>query len=347
MRTLIYSRACVTLLMLCLHSCGLYYKLHGSARPISMKSDVIRKRSRHEARRSSQSGLDDIPTSPVMSQRASPARDTSPTLAPDSTTQMSYEFGEDISEFRSTTTSSELVGALGSTGMNGTSTTSDSSLFNPFSMAFPGPYHPDYIMQLYGLHSDPLSNSGPDTNMEADPSMSPRSTKRRRMSADSATEPPSSAVSFSSYGSSPNGSIKSAHSKKGSMDFAFNGFNSNGTGPALRGSGNTFWHPPMMPQSQSEPEPFWHPPLVLPIAAMSSSNSNSSGNESSPVSDSASVSSSASNPPSTTGDSQIDFLQAAMIQDDELFSAYLHQHEEKNGLTENGSGTAMYVDAYY
>ncbi|KAJ7235664.1 hypothetical protein C8J57DRAFT_1194693, partial [Mycena rebaudengoi] len=33
------------------NACGLYYKLHGSARPISMKSDVIRKRSRHDARR--------------------------------------------------------------------------------------------------------------------------------------------------------------------------------------------------------------------------------------------------------------------------------------------------------
>ncbi|KAJ7287172.1 hypothetical protein C8J57DRAFT_1283087 [Mycena rebaudengoi] len=33
------------------NACGLYYKLHGSARPISMKSDVIRRRSRHGARR--------------------------------------------------------------------------------------------------------------------------------------------------------------------------------------------------------------------------------------------------------------------------------------------------------
>ncbi|KAG1863848.1 hypothetical protein F4604DRAFT_1586652, partial [Suillus subluteus] len=32
------------------NACGLYYKLHGSARPISMKSDIIRKRSRHDAR---------------------------------------------------------------------------------------------------------------------------------------------------------------------------------------------------------------------------------------------------------------------------------------------------------
>jgi hypothetical protein len=70
-------------------SCGLYYKLHGSARPTSMKSDVIRKRSRHDARRSSETGLDDLPPSPGFSHRTSLPRDTSPTLAPDSTTQMS------------------------------------------------------------------------------------------------------------------------------------------------------------------------------------------------------------------------------------------------------------------
>ncbi|KAG1843238.1 hypothetical protein C8R48DRAFT_618999, partial [Suillus tomentosus] len=32
------------------NACSLYYKLHGSARPISMKSDIIRKHSRHDAR---------------------------------------------------------------------------------------------------------------------------------------------------------------------------------------------------------------------------------------------------------------------------------------------------------
>ncbi|OAX33295.1 hypothetical protein K503DRAFT_644901, partial [Rhizopogon vinicolor AM-OR11-026] len=35
--------------MVC-NACGLYYKLHNSARPISMKSDIIRKCSRHDAR---------------------------------------------------------------------------------------------------------------------------------------------------------------------------------------------------------------------------------------------------------------------------------------------------------
>ncbi|KAG2336866.1 hypothetical protein BDR05DRAFT_1011518, partial [Suillus weaverae] len=31
------------------NACGLYYKLHGSTRPISMKSNIICKRSRHNA----------------------------------------------------------------------------------------------------------------------------------------------------------------------------------------------------------------------------------------------------------------------------------------------------------
>lgn len=31
------------------NACGLYHKLHGEARPVSMKSDVVRKRSRHES----------------------------------------------------------------------------------------------------------------------------------------------------------------------------------------------------------------------------------------------------------------------------------------------------------
>jgi hypothetical protein len=30
-------------------TCGLYYKLHGSARPINMKSDIIHKHSHHDA----------------------------------------------------------------------------------------------------------------------------------------------------------------------------------------------------------------------------------------------------------------------------------------------------------
>jgi hypothetical protein len=37
-----------------------------------------------------------------------------------------------------------------------------------------------------------------------------------------------------------------------------------------------------------------------------------------------------------------------MIQDDDLFSAYLHAHDEKTSSNaENGSSTAMYVDSYF
>ena len=68
------------------------YKLHGSARPISMKSDVIRKRARHDARRGSGNGSSETPpsASPGASRRASPNAESTPTLAPDSSTQLTY-----------------------------------------------------------------------------------------------------------------------------------------------------------------------------------------------------------------------------------------------------------------
>ena len=344
-------------------SCGLYYKLHGSARPISMKSDIIRKRSRHDARRSSQSGLDDLPPSPDFSHRTSSVRDTSPTLAPDSTTQMSYDF-DDATEFRST--SSELVGALGNPATNGNggsgnNASNDSNgLYNSFPVTYSGPCHPDYLIQLYNLQSDPLPFSGAESTTESDPSMSPRSNKRRRMSTDSASEPPSSATSFSSFGGSSgmtsNGdgytsasSTSSHHSRKGSMDFPFPTYNSNGTinqGPALRGPGNTFWHPPMMPQPQSDTETFWHPPLVPPTKSTShiskrkdySSSSDDSSESCGPIARNC------SKPPNKTEDSTMDFLHA--MQDDELFSAYLHPHDEKTISNVEG-GHAMYVDSFF
>ena len=43
----------------------------------------------------------DIPSaSPGVSRRAFPARDSSPTLTPDSTTQKSYEYSNDESDYR-------------------------------------------------------------------------------------------------------------------------------------------------------------------------------------------------------------------------------------------------------
>lgn len=270
------------------NACGLYYKLHGSARPISMKSDVIRKRSRHDARRSGQAMEDTPSASPGVSRRASPALDASPTLAPDSTTQMTYEYSEEM-DYRST--QSELIGALGNDHNTNT-------LFqNAFQLQFPGPYHPDYLSQLYNVPADTLPFSSVESSSsEVDPSMSPRSNKRRRMSTDSASEPPSSAISYSSYNDGySSASSATSHSQRSSMEFPFSNFNSGSTfnnGPALRGSGNTFWHPPMMPQGDSSPHIF-HPPML---------------------------------PPAGSEESPMDYLHPPMVpQDDEsLFSTYLH-----------------------
>ncbi|KII90088.1 hypothetical protein PLICRDRAFT_174876 [Plicaturopsis crispa FD-325 SS-3] len=236
------------------NACGLYYKLHGSARPISMKSDVIRKRSRHDARRMGH-GVSDTPSaSPGASRRTSPSAETSPTLAPDGTTQITYD-SYDESDFRSS--QSELMGALGA----GDSQTSaynsqgaSSHIYNPF----PGPYHPDYLMQnAVNAPADPLPFASVDSSDMENLGMSPRTSKRRRMSVDSASEPPSSAVSYNSYNDGYSSSSTTSRSARSSMDFPFNFYPSY---PPLRGSGNTFWHPPMLPQDNS-PQ-FVHPPML-------------------------------------------------------------------------------------
>jgi hypothetical protein len=275
---------------------------------------------------------------------------------------MSYDYGEET-EYRSTTSSSsELMGALG------TSTDpSQPPLFNPFQLAFPGPYHPDYLMQLYNMPADALPFSSVESS-EIDMGLSPRSTKRRRMSTDSASEPPSSAVSFGSYSgdsfSSTSSSASASHSKRCSMEFPFSTYNSNGTinqGPALRGSGNTFWHPPMMPQSNAENEPaLFHPPMLGPA------NGNNSGSASS--SSSASSQSSGSSSGSSPGneDSPMDYLHPPMaLQDEEsLFSAYLHppmaipneeagkcspdqEPNRNNGPNRSGIRNSMFSDPYF
>ncbi|KAI5980510.1 hypothetical protein EDD15DRAFT_2393244 [Pisolithus albus] len=248
------------------------YKLHGSARPISMKSDIIRKRSRHDAsaaaaaaaRRSLNGG-------PGLGALGGGAGDRSPTLAPDSTTQpAAYEFGED---------GIVNVGIHDVHGVGGGGTTSGITLggmnilgngyAGMFGHHYPGPYHPDFLSSQF--HSDtalPLAgvdgmdreespgaaatDGGADGagNREADADEH-RISKRRRMSTDSASEPPSSAVSHSSY----------AESMTSSMDFPF--FTPYGV---FRGSvSNTFWHPPMVvAEPDRSPQPFIHPPMLLP-----------------------------------------------------------------------------------
>ncbi|KAG8707912.1 hypothetical protein FRC08_000223, partial [Ceratobasidium sp. 394] len=58
-------------------------KLHGERRPSSMKSDVIRKRSRHAARRPSNSGNGSSSATPSASPGASRPTATSPTVNQD------------------------------------------------------------------------------------------------------------------------------------------------------------------------------------------------------------------------------------------------------------------------
>ncbi|KAG6886695.1 hypothetical protein C0992_002785 [Termitomyces sp. T32_za158] len=335
------------------NACGLYYKLHGSARPISMKSDVIRKRSRHDARRGANSVSDTPSASPGVSRRASLSREASPTLAPDSTTQMSYEYTDEL-DFRSTT-HSELLGALGQD-------LGPAHIFQ-YNM-YPGPYHPDYLSQAYTAPNDPLpfapdgsaeQDSGAEREREReeeqedDPAMSPRTSKRRRMSTDSASEPPSSA-SYSSYNDGYTTSSSATSLSAHSMEFPFSSAASSmhahthslphahthahshslshahlgaqhaqyftPGGPALRGSGNTFWHPPMMPQGECDSPHVVHPPMLPAL--------------SSPPSASASVSASASGigigaGAGTGEESPMDYLHQPLGgADEELFSTFLH-----------------------
>ncbi|KIJ12312.1 GATA zinc finger transcription factor [Paxillus involutus ATCC 200175] len=260
------------------NACGLYYKLHGAARPISMKSDVIRKRSRHDARRTGPDSSETPSASPGASRRASPTVEPSPTLAPDSTTQPTYDYNE---ETTTQSTSSELMGALGQDGQNNvySGQTTYPNVFNPF----PGPYHPDYLSQNFQTPSDALPFSTVET-LDTETTSEQRTTKRRRMSTDSASEPPSSAVSFSSYADSYSGhSSAASHSRRSSMDFPFFASYS-----IFRGSGNAFWHPPMLAADRS-PQ-FIHPPM-LPAE-----------------------------------ESPMDFLHPPMLpqEEDNLFAAYLH-----------------------
>ncbi|KAG6827220.1 hypothetical protein H0H92_012741 [Tricholoma furcatifolium] len=338
------------------NACGLYYKLHGSARPISMKSDVIRKRSRHDARRGGGgNSVSDTPSaSPGVSRRASPAREASPTLAPDSTTQMTYDYSEEI-DYRST--HSELLGALGGD-------TSQNQMFQ-YTM-YPGPYHPDYLTQVYAMPSDPLPFAHSDTasvtsssegtgngngntysggsasgtasgsgSGNDDPAMSPRSNKRRRMSTDSASEPPSSA-SYSSFNEGySSASSTTSLSQHSSMEFPFSSSSFFANGPALRGSGNTFWHPPMMPQGSSST-----------TTATTTKSSTTTTTAATTANTTATTTSSNSNAKTTDSphlihppmlpidaDSPMDYLHhhgvgvhdgGVSVNDEELFSAFLH-----------------------
>lgn len=187
--------------------------------------------------------------------------------------------------------SSELMGALGDTY----------AVYNPF----PGPYHPDYLSQNWvppsmagagealpfsGVDSidgeagsnPSSSNASPKTSNAthvstgaasaatssgagANTSNAGRTAKRRRMSTDSVSEPPSSAVSYSSYGgdssftgSGATSAGTSSSSRRSSMDFPF-------FSPytVFRGNGNNaFWHHSSNGGVERSPQAFVHPPML-------------------------------------------------------------------------------------
>ncbi|EMD34953.1 hypothetical protein CERSUDRAFT_116480 [Gelatoporia subvermispora B] len=245
------------------NACGLYYKLHGSARPISMKSDVIRKRARHDARRVGP-GVSETPSaSPGASRRASPSGDPTPTLAPDSTTQMPYGVGtgspEEVEYHQSM--QSELMGALGTPTNNQNGSYATQNSFSFTYPPFPGPYHPDYLNQVFNAPTDPLPFAPGDTS-DVDSCSETRTNKRRRMSNDSASEPPSSAVSYGSYSDSyTSTSSSTSHSQRSSVEF----YNSYSFGAMMRDSGSALWHPPMLPPENATNSPqFIHPPMLPP-----------------------------------------------------------------------------------
>ena len=260
-----------------------------------MKSDVIRKRSRHDARRGSSGSAghcsghsSETPSaSPGASRRTSPNGDAdggvSPTLGFDSNPNAFDDVDVDPASNHNgmvngrhrgfgyaPPTQSELVGALGDSN---TYSYPGLNLSN-----FPGPYHPDLLSQLYSM--DYSTNSG-DTS-EGENCTEMRVAKRRRMSDDSVTEPPSSAVSFSSFGDSgfsTSSATSASGSTRHSMEFSYSGSSSspsNGCGSPNGGSCNipkcnsagyysAYWHPPMLPQPHGSP--FIHPPMLPPGSA--------------------------------------------------------------------------------
>lgn len=238
------------------NACGLYYKLHGSARPISMKSDVIRKRARHDARRASGNTSETPSASPGASRRASPEGG-----APMQTSDSAIQGGMDDGRYGGPT-QTDLSNAFANISQaqqqNGqTNDGTDYSAQLTYPLPFPGPYSHDYIQQLYSAPADTMSYS--NESLEFDGSES-RSAKRRRLSNDS--DPPSSATSYSSYtdsySSASPASQPQQQQQQRSLEYPSFSYSSFG----LFRSNNSMWHPPMLPPDNS-PQ-FIHPPMVPP-----------------------------------------------------------------------------------
>ncbi|EKM53044.1 uncharacterized protein PHACADRAFT_197473 [Phanerochaete carnosa HHB-10118-sp] len=125
------------------------------------------------------------------------------------------------------------------------------------TISYPGPYHPDQLAQMYNMSAE---LQYPDAS-DYDVAGQTRSMKRRRMSNDS--EPPSSAMTYSSYSIDMYSWASSAsHSSQRSSSLDFNLFSS---------YGDAFWnathqqhHHGAAAASVSQHANGWHPPMLPP-----------------------------------------------------------------------------------
>lgn len=116
----------------------------------------------------------------------------------------------------------------------------------------------NYLFQVYGRYQNAYSfmmgNSSDYDSSEI------RLNKRQRMSNNSALEPPSSAVSYSSFSDFSNILSVMSHSQRSSLKFSsnHNSFNYN----LMCDSSSALWHSPMLP-SDNFPYSFIHPLMLL------------------------------------------------------------------------------------
>ncbi|KZV75850.1 hypothetical protein PENSPDRAFT_623952 [Peniophora sp. CONT] len=251
------------------NACGLYYKLHGSARPISMKSDVIRKRSRHDARRGS--GPGETPSaSPGASRRASPNNDgltRSPTLAPDSSTAPAWgdHYGAGLISTFSTT--SGMSSASGTEPPSSAISSASYATTAASSLASEG-YEAPKGFGSPGSGYD-RGNNGYDTNPQSYDSQSNAGSNANNAYSQQQDNNNANNVNGNSnnnggYTQDGNGNVYGPADYSGPrLEFPFSSFPAYGM---LRAPGAGVWHPPLLPPTQSPT--FVHPPMIPPEDAL-------------------------------------------------------------------------------
>lgn len=261
------------------------YKLHGTSRPLSMKSDVVRKRSRHEIRRHGLGGsCSEIPSaSPGASRRASPARAASPQppaeeeqRQEETTPQFTYDYTSSNVGQQDNSPPTDMLSSVSSHDQN--DNVGDPKLA-PIS-AFPGPYHPDYLYQYTsGSGIRPIQTSFGESS-EYD--VEDRGNKRRRLSSSSyessstPTDPPPSATSVPSSNRNKSPSSSPSFSSYGLpySVYPYQSFEASSSWMSGGGSSSSSAkiHPPMVLPDDA-PMEYLQPPMAMSTETTSSSSS--------------------------------------------------------------------------